>query len=42
MKQQPPNHRIQATAGGTAVLNNRVGRAPAAPDAERWGTARES
>jgi len=31
----PPNHRIQAT-GASAVLNRRVGRAPAAPDAERW------
>jgi hypothetical protein len=30
------NHRIQATAGGAAVLNDRVRRSPAAPDAERW------
>jgi hypothetical protein len=30
------NDRMQATAGGLAVLNNRVGRAPAAPDAERY------
>jgi hypothetical protein len=30
-----PNHRMQATAGGAAVLNSRVGRSPAAPDAER-------
>lgn len=29
------NHRIQATAGGASVLKNRVGRSPAAPDAER-------
>ena len=32
----PPNNRIQASAGGAAVLNSRVGRAPAAPDAGRW------
>jgi len=31
-----PNHRIQATAGGAAVLNESVGRSPAAPDAERY------
>ena len=31
-----PNHRIQATAGGLAVLVRAVGRAPAAPDAERY------
>jgi hypothetical protein len=27
---------MQATAGGLAVLNSRVRRSPAAPDAERW------
>ena len=32
----PHNHRIQAPAGGAAVLNCRVGHSPAAPDAERW------
>jgi len=30
-----PNNRIQATAGGAAVLNSRVGRSLAASDAER-------
>jgi hypothetical protein len=33
---QPANIRMQAPAGGAAVLSSRVGRAPAAPDAERW------
>jgi hypothetical protein len=32
----PANHRIQATACGAAVLDCRVGRSPAAPDAERY------
>jgi hypothetical protein len=31
----PPNNRIQATAGRAAVLKARIGRSPAAPDAER-------
>ena len=31
----PPNNRMQATAGRSAVLSGRVGRTPAAPDAER-------
>lgn len=30
------NNRMQATAGGLGVLGSRVGRAPAAPDAERY------
>jgi len=31
-----PNHRIQATAGGLAVLRRRIAGSPAAPDAERY------
>jgi len=31
----PPNNRMQATAGGLGGGITRVGRAPAAPDAER-------
>jgi hypothetical protein len=31
----PHNYRMQAPAGGEAVLNSRVGWSPAAPDAER-------
>ena len=31
----PPNNGMQATAGGAVVLTSRVGRSPAAPDAER-------
>ena len=30
------NHRMQATAGGAALLSRRVGHSPAAPDAERY------
>jgi hypothetical protein len=35
MPPAPHNNRIQAAPGGAAVLNGRVGRAPAAPDADR-------
>jgi len=31
----PHNHRMQAPAGGAAVLDSRVRRSPAAPDAGR-------
>ena len=31
-----PNNRMQATAGGQPRAGLPVGRAPAAPDAERW------
>jgi hypothetical protein len=30
------NNRMQAPACGLAVLGRRIGRLPAAPDAERW------
>jgi len=34
-RQERPNNRVQATAGVSAALNSYIGRAPAAPDAER-------
>jgi len=32
----PPNHRMQARAGGALTHDNERRRTPAAPDAERW------